>query len=54
MAESRLLVFQGEIHGEDKMDVGFVAGVHGTAGDAERKKLVRGELQLLKDEKTEG
>ncbi len=54
MAKCCLFIFQGKIHRKDEMDICFISCIYGTAGNMERKKLIRRQFQFLKDEKMEG
>ena len=54
VAESGLFVFEGQVDGQDKMDVGFVPGVDRAAGQMKREQLIRRQLQFLQDQKAQG
>lgn len=53
MAERCLFIFQGKIYRKDEMDICFIPCVYGTAGNTKGEKLIRRQLQFLKDEEAQ-
>ena len=41
MAENCLFIFEGQVDGQDKMDIGFIPSVDRPAGQMKREQLVR-------------